>query len=209
MFKHFPAFALLMLFPALSASAATVTFDFGAGTYHDTDRDGLDDLYVEDGISVTGFIFGELVDHPRERGHLDNPSDGHFTHHLAFTMGGRFDLAGFDLFPLGFECLDAACPGYDNVVVAGFRRGLKVAEHIFSMGLAHSRYLGGALFADLDRLEISTPREPFDYSFGNSHFEIDDVVLNPAEGPAPVPAPPALPLVATGLAGLWLLRRRA
>ncbi|MCB6180104.1 VPLPA-CTERM sorting domain-containing protein [Rhodobacter sp. Har01] len=180
---------------------------FGSGQYFDTDGDeyGLDDLYVEDGISVTGFIFGALID-SREAAHLDNPADGHFTSRLNFTFGGRFDLNGFDILPLGFECLLDDCPGYDNVIVSGFRNGTMVAQTMFSMGFAPGGFPGGQTFTNLDRLMVSTHNGPEDYWYGNTHFEIDNVVLTPASAAVPLPA--SLPLLGLGIVALGLAARR-
>ena len=203
------ALAIPLLLLAPPVVAATMTFDHGAGTYHDTDGDGFDDLYVENGITATGFIWGELTHHPKERAHVDNPSDGHFTDRLAFRFGNLFDLVSFELWPLGFECLEAVCPGYDNVVVTGLRRGQVVAEHVFSMGSTPGLFLGGSTFAGLDLLLVSTPPEPHTYTFGNSHFEIDNLVLTSANGPTTVPLPPALPVLGLGLTALWAVRRRS
>lgn len=199
------------VFLPFAAPAATMTFNTGAGTYFDTDGDpfGLDDLYVEDGISVTGFIFGELRDHPSQAAHLDNPGDGHFTDRLIFSFGPRFSLQSLDILPLGFECFLDVCPGYDNVIITGFRNGAVVAESVFSMGFLPSLFAGGQAFSNLDRLMVSTVDGPGDYRFGNTHFEIDNVTLTAA--PAPVPLPASLPLLGLGLAvlGLRRLTRRA
>lgn len=201
--------ALLVPF---AAPAATMTFNDGAGQYFDTDGDayGFDDLYVEDGISVTGFIFGELRDSPKQAAHLDNPGDGHFTDSLVFTYGKRFNLQSLDILPLGFECFLDVCPGYDNVIVTGYRKGVVVAQTMFSMGFWPSLFVGGQAFTNLDRLMISTHNGPEDYWWGNTHFEIDNVTLTQA--PAPVPLPASLPLLGVGLAALGLAaraRRRA
>lgn len=188
------------------AAAATMTFDAGIGLYADADGDGLDDHYTENGITVQGFIFGSLSDFPAETAHLDNPGDGHFTDRLNFTFGKRFSLTSFALWPSGFECDLDICAGYKNVIVTGFRKGLTVAEHIFSMGFTPSLYVGTPPFANLDRLVISTIDGPPAYQFGNSHFSIDNVVLTAAL--APVPVPPALPLLGLGLLTLWLAGKR-
>lgn len=190
-----------------SAPAATMTFDTGAGLYADTDGDWLDDRYTENGITVQGFeSYGLLSEPPAETAHLDNPSDGHFTDRLAFTFGKRFNLTSFEIWPLGFECNLDSCAGYENVIVTGFRNGLTVAEHIFSMGFAPSLYVGTPLFANLDRLVISTINGPPAYQEGNTHFNIDNVVLTAA--PTPVPVPPALPLLGLALLMLRLAGKR-
>jgi hypothetical protein len=197
--KHILALICIAL-PTLGP-AATVTFDDGAGSYVDRDGDGENDVYRENGVRVTGFDF-ELTD-GREAAHLDNPSDGHFTDRLAFRTGGYFDLRSFEILPLGFECERAFCAGYRNVVVAGYRAGQRVARAQFSMGETPSLFWGTG-FTMLDRLVIRTPDEPLAYQFGNSHFDIDNVVLLASQAPAAVPLPATLPLAGLGLAALGL-----
>jgi hypothetical protein len=179
-----------------------VTFDDGAGKFRDRNGDGFADLYIEAGVRVSGFKFGELV-FPEGSGtaHLDNPGDGHFTDVLRFTFKRRFDLRSFEIFPFGFECDDAVCPGYDNVLVTGWRDGARIARALFSMGALPSLFADPA-FAGLDQLVIRTPAEPPAYALGNSHFSIDNLVITP------VPLPAGLPLLAGALVLLGLSRRR-
>ena len=191
---------------ALPAAALTMTFDFGAGVLSDTDSDFTDDTYSEDGIAMTGFIFGAFGE-DNGRAHLDNPGDGHFTDELVFSTGFQFDLASFDLVPLGFDC--SGCAPYDNVIVTGRRNGFTIAQSIFAMGGAPGLFLGAALFLNLDELAISTINGPSpDYDFSNSHFEIDNVSLT--RSPSPIPLPAAFGPFAAALigAGVWLRRRK-
>ncbi len=191
---------------ALPAQSMTMTFDIGAGLFVDENSSGFDDLYSEDGIDMRGFIFGEIGE-GNGRAHLDNPGDGHFSDELIFSAGSRFDFVGFDLVPLSYDC--EGCAPYDNVIVTGRRGGLTVAQTIFAMGSAPSAFLAAALFLDLDQLVISTLNGPSpDYTFSNTHFEIDNVKLTPSVSPVPLPAAFGPFAVALFGVGFWLRRRQ-
>lgn len=192
----------------LTAIAATMTFDDGAGLYQDTDGD---DLYVENGIAVTGFdIIGLTFE--AERAHLDN-FGGPYTNRLSFTYVDWFDLVSLEIWPITSDgalyglCGLDPCPAYDNVVLIGYRGATVAAQLMFPMGSVPSLRLGGELFTSLTRLEIWAPAPSQDTDCCDIHFEVDNVVL--ARGvPAPVPLPAGLPLIAAGLGGLALIRRR-
>jgi hypothetical protein len=200
-------FALFAIIFPLAASAATMTFDKGAGVYDDFDDDGFARRYTENGIAVTGFTIDGLT-YESERAHLDN-FGGPFTNRLTFTYGGWFDLTSFELWPISLGlCGENPVPcAYDHVVLTGYRGSTAVAQQQFPMGNAPSLRLGTAAFSSLTSLQIYAPPPPYEDASPDIHFEIDNLVL--ARGvPAPVPLPASLPLLATGLGALVLIRRR-
>lgn len=197
----------------LAGSAHAATMTFSGGTYLDLDGDLYDDGYVENGITMTGFSIEFDATITQGYAHVDNPEDGHYSDRYRFTMDSRFDMRSVEIWPAGFECYSDVCPGYDNVIITGFRDGAAVAQEVFNMGVTPSLFVASAVFTMLDALEISTPAAPEAYAEGNSHFDIDNLVLLPVPGVkgagpqvATMPVPPA-GLLLLGALGLFAVRR--
>lgn len=191
--------------------AASLTMTFNAGALVDLDGDFSAESYVEDGITMTGFLGGAIGDGPG-RAHLDNPSNGHFTDTLSFRTGGRFALGGFDVIPFDNDCTNGLpCPPFPNVRVAGFRAGALVVAETFDMTAVGGRYTGGPAFADMDALKISAlDAVPFPgVTYETVHFDIDNLTLIPAtaggDDLAQVPVPGGVLMLLTGLVGLGLI----
>lgn len=197
-------FAFFALGPAQS-HAVTVTFDPGAGAFYDMDNDGYDDLYIENGVSLTGFWI-ELSDSPG-KAHLDNPGDGHYADKLYFTYGRHFHLRNLEIWGGSFDCPDevGGCAGqtFENIVLSGYRDGALVWRDQFAMPPGPIVYRGpGANMRPLDLFVVQALDGPGIFEFGNQHFSIDNIVL------APVPLPAGIALLGGALAALGLIRRR-
>ncbi|GEM_PF-3289098 len=195
-----PFLALALIIPGES-HAVTVTFDHGAGAYHDTDTDGIYDLYIENGVSLSG-IWGQLADVPGYA-HLDNPGDGHYAEKLYFTYGRHFHLRNLEIWGNHFDCpVDNGCgQTYENVVLSGYRDGALVWRDQFAMTPGPIVYVGPHV-RPLDLFVVQALDGPGIFEYGNQHFSIDNVVL------APVPLPAGIALLGGALAVLGLIRRR-
>lgn len=166
----------------------------------------LSSTWSEDGITAVGN--GELgfFGIPDSE-HMDDGGTG-YPSSMTFSMTTPFNADSFDMIPVGnFYCPNNVCSPFDNVVVQGFLGASLVASDTFWMGNSLNTYVFSSAFTDLTSLKISIVFPPdFDSCHFNdpcTHMNIDNVALTP------VPLPAALPLFASGLAGLrWLSRRR-
>lgn len=196
---------------ASTATAATMTFSNVTDPFART--------YVEDGITVSAN--GDLAVYSAGTAHIDDGGTS-APSRLEFSMGTAFDAVSFDISPegfnyLGFDGSDFVALSYENVLVQGFQGAALTSSLMFDMTSRASIYtiLLGPAFTNLTLLTIEVLLPPLSTPAGYvftqcsdspcSHFEIDNVVLNPV---AAVPLPASLPIAATGLALLGLLRRR-
>jgi hypothetical protein len=192
---------VLVTVAAREGHAARMTFSSLSST---------DLVYSEDGITATG------VPHQGE-GFLGFPGSLHlddggtsFAISVIFTMASRFTPVGFDVLALNYHyCpagIDPPCTTpYENVLVQGFRDGVKVFEDSFSAGSSGSvsTYSFSAI-APLDSFSITALKPDFAALGGMctdspcGHFNVVGVEL--------VPEPTGLELAVA--LGFWRLRRR-
>lgn len=191
-------------FVASEGRAATMGFD-------DLPFFTLDPVYVENGVTARA-LNGDLGSFGSGGAHLDD-SGSSLTSAIDFTMSRLFAPISFDLFALRTAyCADdndVTCDSpYDNVLVQGFLNGAETFSDTFFAGAPGvlSTY-DFASAAPIDTLRISAVL-PDPARFGGfcidapcGHFEIDDVTL------APVPVPPALPLLMAAVALIAGVRR--
>jgi hypothetical protein len=157
---------------------------------------------------------------------------------IQFTTGGLFDAVSFDIpsAVMTYWVQQVEDPWeqigtpYNNVGVYGTRDSTLVASAEISfqstyLGQTSMTYLFPDTFKGIDALVIEALNPPHlglvDVGFGTwvdgsgcfanecTAFNVDNVTLtNLREAPAVVPLPAGLPLLATGLGGLWLIKRR-
>lgn len=207
--------AVLAIISSVSFQAHAVTIDFGSGRIFDTDRDFIDDTYIEKGV-VAGPINGYLtLDFEESNLHFD--IDGHANQNVSFFTGSRFTLDSFDVKPQDFDCSREHCRAYRNVVVTGYRSGAQVAQDRFSMRkqpLIPWTYTARPKFKNIDMLAISTyaPDLP-EYQDSEVQFWVDNLTLAPRvtgdRAPAPVPVPASGALLAGAMLSALAARRRA
>ncbi len=196
-------------------SANTVTFD--ALPDYDTvlGSGGTGSPYVENGVTVTATTPGGVLASYFTPGtaHLDD-SGTDMTSGLMFTMGRAFNAVSFSLISLGYDFMEIPGPLTDNIFVTGIAGGSTVASASYTLSdlfLDVQTITLGSAFSALDALliEIAYPRNEAMCGAPCGHFDLDEVVLT-ATTPAPVPLPPAAPMMAAaGLALFALGRRRA
>lgn len=206
--------------PAGRASAAQVTLIFDDVSDLGGSATGPYQL-TEQGISYSVW--------PESHGsagaiHLDDAGTG-YQSAVTFTGTDRFDVVSLDVEGLGQslyvydEIWDGTPLAYDNVLFEGLRGGEVVASLLWSTGLSRGwqnlafdnafsdldSFLIRALVPDLSVLPDQT--ECIDYPCG--HFNIDNLTLDVA--PAPVPLPAGLPLLLGGYGMLILgaMRQRS
>ncbi len=210
-------FLLIFAFAAGAGSgdamAATMTFTgipggCGPGQYD----------FVEDGIRAS---FVSAHSNP-DRLHMDDAGTA-CPSVVEFTTGTYFAAQSFDLHPLGPSdyCAEETATEpetcgieYANVRLVGYDGAREVASAQFWMGDTDSTYLFGAAFHSVDRLVLAAVFPPNGDIAGRrffctdapcAHFEVDNLAVLAA---APVPVPPALVLMLSGLASLVYARRR-
>jgi len=125
---------------------------------------------------------------------------------VSFAMAGRFRPISFDLFPDFVNTPNS--PAFPNVSVVGYLGGTVAATVAFWMGATPKTVPLAWLFPEVDLLVVAAVDNAgatllYDCAPCNS-FDIDNVVLRPV----PVPLPPALPLLLSGLAGFAIAGRR-
>jgi hypothetical protein len=200
-----------------AAAAATMTFN-GLPTDEFTTN-----TWTEDGITAKA-TWGGLGSHSRpDMAHIDDGGSS-FASGISFVTGGLFEATSFDIHALTSSyCSDWDTCGvpFDNVVVEGWRDGMKVAKEAFSMGAdwSVSTYLFGSAFDLLDRLVIRAGWVPmggpdsFCMDSPCAHFDIDNVTLQAATNPSvsAVPLPPAIVLMLSAIGATFSVRllRRA
>ena len=165
-----------------------------------------ENLWIEDGVTVktNGFGLGHFA-FPDSM-HMDDSGTG-FPSRLSITMNSQIDATSFDILPIGSTayCTDpddtSSCGApYDNVVVAGFRDGMLIAEDAFFMGADPFTYAFGEQFTSLDSLDIIAALPSREQMGGVcldapcAHFNVDNIVV------APIPLPPAIVFFASALA---------
>lgn len=199
-----------------SAGAVTLTFDHmphGPGKFATVVR--------EKGVTISADVFSDGPLYHINPGtiHVDDSGTSN-TAAVIFVTGGLFSALSMNVIGLSVASFVDDGSGlvpvpYDNVRVQGFRNGAEVAIAGYSTGLGGGAFTFGfgEAFGAIDLLRISAvtsagqiwqglPIECGDAPCG--HFEIDSVTL----APVPVPVPAAFPVLAAGLGGLALLRRR-
>lgn len=187
-----------------TVEAATMTF--GALP----DEGALATSYTENGITATSGS-GTLGWYTAPGfAHVDDSGTG-FTSDITFTTGGTFDATSFTLTSLGYNFMGTASTVTDNILVSGLVGGSLVASASYSLsGVAGAvqTFLLGSAFSALDAFTISLlyPSNAPGCDAPCGHFDLDSVTL--ATGPAPVPLPPAAPLMGAAVLGLFALRRR-
>ena len=195
---------VLLLASTCAASAATITFSALP------DEGALATSYTENGITATASS-GTLGWYTAPgSAHVDDSGTG-FTSDITFTTGGTFDATSFTLTSLGYNFLGTASTVSDNILVSGYVGGSLVAGANYTLsavaGTLQTILLGSA-FSAIDAFTISLlyPRNAPNCDAPCGHFDLDSVTLD--TGPAPVPLPPAAPLMGAAVLGLFALRRR-
>jgi hypothetical protein len=115
----------------------------------------------------------------------------------------KWDVKGSGAFDtIGFFLLDAT----DR----GGRFSIKVGDQRFSDLAGGKRLANGNVY--FVRITLDAAVEDITIRMGHNHvkdgFGLDNIVLGNSAGPAPVPVPPAMALLFTGIAALAGLRRR-
>lgn len=172
-----------------------------------TDEEGIS-TYLENGVTAdaAGRDLRSFV--TPETAHLDD-SGTPIARQIGFAFGLSFAAISFDLLPFRIDDPNIV---FDNVFVRGFSSGAEVAADDFFMGTAPNTYLFDASFGMIDLLVIGVTNNgaPGDYCVTRApctHLNIDNVVLA-SSADAKVPAPAALPLIATALGVLFVVGRR-
>jgi hypothetical protein len=170
---------------------------------------------TEDGITAKA-TWGGLGSFTRPgMAHIDDGGSS-YASGISFTTGGLFNASSVEIHALTSSyCSDWDNCGvpFDNVVVEGWREGLKIASEAFSMGAdwSVSTYLFGSAFDVLDRLVIRAGWAPItaDSMCMDSpcaQFDIDNVTLTSAATISAVPVPPSIVLLLSGIAAVFSVR---
>ncbi|WP_347310395.1 hypothetical protein [Defluviimonas sp. SAOS-178_SWC] len=198
--------ATIVALLASTAAASAATISFSALP----DEGALSTTYTENGITATAGS-GTLGWYTAPgTAHVDDAGTG-FTSDITFTTGGIFDATSFTLTSLGYNFLNSPGTVSDNILVAGYVGGSLVAGANYTLsavaGTVQTILLGSA-FTAIDAFTISLlyPRTGRDCDAPCGHFDLNSVTLD--TGPAPVPLPPAAPLMGAAVLGLFALRRR-